>query len=94
MPILSVEKLTIKYGDKTVVNACSFSQMKGEITVILGESGDGKTSLLKAVAGLLPIHSGKVMYKGAHLKDALQKLVPGHEEIKLVNQDFALDKFH
>jgi iron(III) transport system ATP-binding protein len=94
MPILSVEKVTIKYGDKTVVNACSFSQMEGEITVILGASGDGKTSLLKAVAGLLPIHSGKVMYKGEQLKDALQKLVPGHEEIKLINQDFALDKFH
>lgn len=92
--MLSVEKLFIKYGDKTVVNACSFAQFKGEIIVVLGASGDGKTSLLKAIAGLLPIASGKILFKGERLKDAVEKLVPGHNEIKLVNQDFALDKYH
>lgn len=94
MAILNVENLSIKYGDKVVVNGCSFKQKQGEIIVILGASGDGKTSLLKAIAGLLPVASGKILFKDHVLKDALQKLVPGHEEIKLVNQDFGLDKYH
>lgn len=94
MAILNVENLSIKYGDKIVVNGCSFKQKKGEIIVILGASGDGKTSVLKAIAGLLPIASGKILFKDHALKDARQKLVPGHEEIKLVNQDFGLDKYH
>ncbi|MBK7131240.1 MAG: ATP-binding cassette domain-containing protein [Crocinitomicaceae bacterium] len=42
----------------------------------------------------MPVQSGEIRYKDQHLKDALHKLVPGHHEIKLVNQDFALDKYH
>ncbi len=94
MPILKVENLSINYGEKKVVKNCSFSSVEGEIIVILGASGDGKTSLLKAISGLLPIAKGTINYNGEQVLDPTQKLVPGHDSIKLVNQDFGLDEFH
>lgn len=94
MEILNVKNLTLSYGTKKIISKVSFSLTAGEIIVILGASGDGKTTLMKALAGLLPIQSGEIRYKDQPLKDALHKLVPGHHEIKLVNQDFALDKYH
>ncbi|MBI3133269.1 MAG: ABC transporter ATP-binding protein [Bacteroidetes bacterium] len=94
MSLLEVRNLTVAYAKNVVVNKASFILKKGEISVVLGASGDGKTSLLKAIAGLLPMQSGEVLFEGVPVKDALKKLVPGHDHIKLVNQDFALDTYH
>ena len=43
------------YGDKCVFDKFAFDFAEGEITCILGESGVGKTTLLKAIAGLIPV---------------------------------------
>jgi ABC-type Fe3+/spermidine/putrescine transport system ATPase subunit len=94
MSLLQIHNLHLAYGDNSVVRDFSFQLKKGEIVVVLGASGDGKTSLLKAIAGLLPYKSGEIIYKGERVKDATQKLVPGHSDIKLINQDFGLDPFH
>lgn len=94
MSLLKVDKLSIAYGDKTIVKNCSFQIEQGDVVVILGASGDGKTTLLKTIAGLLPIKSGQVIFKDEKIKDAANKLIPGHPQIKLVNQDFGLDDFH
>ncbi len=66
----------------------------GEVIAILGASGDGKTTLLKSLSGLLPIAKGQVVFQGEKIKDAAEQLIPGHDLIKLVNQDFDLDLFH
>ncbi|WP_066757624.1 ABC transporter ATP-binding protein [Crocinitomix algicola] len=94
MSLLSVQNLTIKYDKKEVVRNCSFKLEKKEIIVILGASGEGKTTLLKGIAGLLPHSQGDVQLKNELVLDASEKLVPGHELIKLVNQDFDLNDFH
>ena len=94
MSFLEVDNLTIAYGSKSVVKKCSFELEEGEIGVILGASGEGKTSLLKGIAGLLPYKYGGVNFNGIKVKDAKQVLVPGHEFIRLVNQDFELDINH
>ena len=61
---------------------------------IIGKSGAGKTSLLKISAGLLDASEGEVIFDGVKLNGPSVKLIPGHEEIQLVNQDFALDLYH
>jgi ABC-type Fe3+/spermidine/putrescine transport system ATPase subunit len=94
MSFLEVDNLTIAYGSKSVVKKCSFELEEGEIGVILGASGEGKTSLLKGIAGLLPYKYGGVYFNGEKVKDAKKVLVPGHKFIKLVNQDFELDINH
>ncbi len=61
---------------------------------IIGRSGVGKTSLLKIAAGLLDTTVGEVWFDGKRLPGPSEKLIPGHEDIQLVNQDFALDLYH
>lgn len=67
---------------------------KGKIYGIIGKSGAGKTTLLKSIAGLLDLAEGEVQFDGKTLLGPSVKLIPGYEDIQLVNQDFALELFH
>jgi phospholipid/cholesterol/gamma-HCH transport system ATP-binding protein len=65
--IISVENLTARFGSNTVFEAVSFQVNKGEILVIVGESGCGKTTLLKIMIGLQKPASGKVLFQGTDI---------------------------
>ncbi|WP_407428087.1 ABC transporter ATP-binding protein [Arcticibacter sp.] len=73
------------------VKSVSFSVPTGAVTVIAGESGSGKSTLLKLISGLLEPDSGHVLFKGQKVKGPSEKLIPGHEAMKMVAQDFNLD---
>jgi len=92
--MLQVNQLTLKYTSVDVVKNLSFKLDKGERLVILGASGCGKTTLLKAISGYHPISKGEIIFNNEKILDPTEQLVPGHETIKLVNQDFQLDDFH
>jgi phospholipid/cholesterol/gamma-HCH transport system ATP-binding protein len=62
-PIISVENATVRFGSNTVLENVSFQVHKGEILVVVGESGCGKTTLLKAMIGLQRISSGRVLFR-------------------------------
>ena len=65
-----------------------FSIKEGEITTIIGESGSGKSTLLKLIYGLLEPATGEVRYRGWLVPTRKDKLIPGHEAMKLVSQGF------
>jgi len=92
--ILNVDKLSAGYDGIAVLKNCSFQVDRGEVVVILGASGDGKSTLMKALAGLIPQLTGQVFFDDEKVKDPTEQLVPGHPLIKLINQDFQLDDFH
>jgi ABC-type Fe3+/spermidine/putrescine transport system ATPase subunit len=92
--MLQVKKVSLNYSSVNVVNNVSITVEKGERLVILGASGCGKTTLLKAIAGYHPISKGNIEFNGIKIIDPTQQLVPGHDQIKLVNQDFKLDDYH
>lgn len=92
--MLEVKKVSLGYTSNYVVKNISFNLKQGERLVILGASGCGKTTLLKSISGYHPIAKGTINFKGTKILDPTQQLVPGHEEIKLVNQDFKLDDYH
>lgn len=66
----------------------------GDIIGIIGRSGIGKTTLLEVVSGLLDSTEGEVLFKGAPIIGPSQKLIPGYEDIQIVNQDFKLEPYH
>lgn len=69
--IITVEKLTKRYGDSTTVNAISFTVKEGEVFGILGPNGAGKTTTLEMIEALRPIDGGTVILDGYDVeKDA------------------------
>jgi phospholipid/cholesterol/gamma-HCH transport system ATP-binding protein len=67
--IAEAEQISVKYGDRTILNDVSASFLSSQITVILGTSGCGKTTLLKSLIGLLKPFSGKVFLLGHQIID-------------------------
>jgi branched-chain amino acid transport system ATP-binding protein len=63
-PLLEVDELVTGYGDLRVVQGVSFSLGREEILALVGANGVGKTTLLNALVGLLPIWSGSVRLDG------------------------------
>ena len=57
---VTVSGLTRHYGERRVIHGLDLTIMRGEFVALLGESGCGKTTLLRALAGLDPVQSGRV----------------------------------
>ena len=77
-PIIQVRNLVTHYGETKVLDDVSFSVGRGEIFLIIGGSGCGKTTLLKHMCGLLKATSGEIVYQGQDIaeidEDALAML--------------------
>ena len=61
--LLRVQNLSLSYGDIKVLTELSFSMEKGQIICVLGESGCGKTSLLKAIRGFMDRDNGEIFFE-------------------------------
>ena len=65
--MLVIERLTKKYGSRTVLNDVDLNLPNAGLISILGPSGSGKTTLLRAISGLLPengsIVEGKLVFE-------------------------------
>ena len=61
---LELQNLTIDYDNKPVISNLSLNINDGELVSLLGPSGVGKTTILKAIAGLLKPASGKIIIDG------------------------------
>lgn len=66
-PLLAVEDLTVRFGNRDAVKAARFTLSKGETVAVVGESGSGKTTLALAICGQLAAHSGILRLGGAAL---------------------------
>jgi branched-chain amino acid transport system ATP-binding protein len=67
MTLLSVENLSVAYGDMLAVHDVSFAFDTGEVFVLLGANGAGKTSILRCISGLVPARAGGVAFAGRSL---------------------------
>jgi len=65
--LLQVDALTVGYGRIEAVRAVSLSVADGEIVTVLGANGAGKSSLLKAIFGLVAPRAGAVEFRGRRL---------------------------
>ena len=66
-PLLDVRELAAAYGPMEVVHGISFQVRRGEIAVIIGANGSGKSTTLRTLAGLLVAARGTVSFEGRDL---------------------------
>ncbi|MBA4175773.1 MAG: urea ABC transporter ATP-binding subunit UrtE [Leptothrix sp. (in: Bacteria)] len=75
--MLKVDGLNQYYGGSHILRSLSFEARVGEVTVILGRNGVGKTTLLKSLMGVVPVKAGTVVLDGADITQA-----PSYERVK------------
>lgn len=91
IPVLGITDLTVRYAPAiTVVDRLSLSLTRGEIGCVVGSSGCGKTTLLRAIAGFIGVDSGSVDIDGACVAGPRFSVAPERRGIGLVFQDYAL----
>ncbi|MCM8747996.1 ABC transporter ATP-binding protein [Thermomicrobiaceae bacterium CFH 74404] len=73
-PVLAITELTVQYGGIRAVDGASFQVAEGELVAIIGANGAGKSSTLRAIAGLAPVAGGDILLDGVSIRG-----VPAHE---------------
>ena len=66
---LRVTGAALAYGDTELVRDVNLSAASGELLALLGPSGSGKTSLLRAIAGFLPLTAGEIRFDGERMNE-------------------------
>ena len=75
--VLRVQGLNQFYGGSHILRDLSFEARAGEVTVLLGRNGVGKTTLLKSLMGVVPIRAGSIELAGQPLGTA-----PAYERVR------------
>jgi iron(III) transport system ATP-binding protein len=87
---LEVNNISKKYSRKCVINSVSFKLQKGHIGCLLGESGCGKTTILRCIAGFEAIQSGSIFIDGSPVSSSNTCVLPENRQLGMVFQDYAL----
>lgn len=69
-PILHIQRASIAYGEKTLFSDLDLELYPGNMYCIVGDSGQGKTSLLKSILGFIPLKKGSICVQGVQLNKA------------------------
>ena len=85
-----VENLRISFDENILVSELNFKIKNGEVAIVVGESGAGKSSLLNVIAGLKKPDCGSIKLNGKLIYDSQLNLDPHERNIGYVFQDFAL----
>ena len=83
---IRIEDLCIAYAQQRVIDGLSLTIEPGSFFTLLGPSGCGKTTLLRAIAGFVPVQSGRMSFGN----EDVTRLAPHERNIGMVFQDYAL----
>ncbi|RKX58199.1 MAG: diguanylate cyclase [Thermodesulfobacteriota bacterium] len=72
-PLIELKNVTKRFGEKTVLDRVNLTILEGDITTIIGKSGEGKSVLLKHIIGLLKPDEGEILFNGKQLKGLTRK---------------------
>ena len=87
---LQVEHIALGYDQVAVVDELSFSIEAGQVGCLLGASGCGKTTALRAIAGFEPVLSGRILINGREVSRPGKTVPPERRSVGMVFQDHAL----
>jgi iron(III) transport system ATP-binding protein len=89
-PVVQLQSVSKRYDSVVAVNQVSLEVKQGEILVLLGSSGCGKTTTLRLIAGLERPEAGHILLNGQTVADAKTWVAPELRQIGMVFQDYAL----
>ncbi|MBN3035422.1 MAG: ABC transporter ATP-binding protein [Bacteroidales bacterium] len=89
--MIEVLNISKSFGNKQVLNDVSMQFEKGKTNLIIGQSGSGKTVLMKCLVGLMPVDQGKIMFDGRSFHEmSFRKQKEIRKEIGMLFQGGAL----
>lgn len=91
-PLLELRHVARKGPGNFELKGISFQQHIGEKIGIAGETGAGKSTVLKLIAGLMQPDGGEILFEGMKVLGPDDQLVPGHPRIAYLSQHFELPK--
>ena len=71
--MLELKNISAGYGNKTVLNGVNALFEKGKLVSIIGVNGSGKSTMLKAILGILPLSSGEIILDGKNINSMSRK---------------------
>jgi putative spermidine/putrescine transport system ATP-binding protein len=83
---LTVDRVEVAYGPVKVLNGVSVDVAAGEFVALLGSSGCGKTTLLRAISGFVPVQAGSILVADRDIT----RLSPERRDMAMVFQSYAL----
>ncbi|WP_420223773.1 ABC transporter ATP-binding protein [Pigmentiphaga litoralis] len=93
-PALRLENLFLAYdtpqGERSVVSDFSLDLERGAIGCLLGASGCGKSTVLRAIAGFEPVRGGRILLDGEVLSSPTEQRAPELRRVGMMFQDYAL----
>jgi phospholipid/cholesterol/gamma-HCH transport system ATP-binding protein len=72
-PIIEFKNVTKRFGKRTILDGVNLQIHEGQVTTIIGKSGEGKSVLLKHIIGLLRPEAGSVLYRGKPIEKMKRK---------------------
>ena len=87
MALVNVEQLQVTFGEKTAVSAASFAIEQGETFSLIGESGCGKSTILRVLAGLQRQWHGNIQVLGDQLQPGVRFTGSLRRNVQMVFQD-------
>lgn len=88
--VLEVEGLVHRYGPDTILDGINMKLMEGQVGCLLGESGCGKTTLLRCIAGFESIDQGSITINQRIVSSSQRLVPPEKRRVGVVFQDYAL----
>ena len=88
-PLLSIRKMTKRFGGLVAVNEVSCDIYPGEVVGLLGDNGAGKSTLIKCISGVHEADEGEIYFQG-RLSKFTRPIDARHQGIETIYQDLAL----
>ena len=73
-PIIEFENVTKRFGQRTILDRVNLQIPEGDVTTIIGKSGEGKSVMLKHIIGLLKPDEGSVLFRGEPIEKMSRKM--------------------